>query len=164
LDDVSGKKLIFGLAGEDTFPKEHGGDDCIVGGNGDDGFTNSDEFVNYYVGGPGADVYHVDTAGNFVRIADFSGEDTISLKQTFFTFLVGNAGAPVNSAQLKSVPGYSTGTSAGAFEGTALIYDPSSGELWRDSDSGDNTTSATKVLTVLNKDGYVFDLADFVIE
>lgn len=164
-NDVSGKKLIFGLGGDDIFPTEHGGDDCLVGGPGDDDFTNSDEFVNYYVGGPGADTYHITTTGNYLRIADMEAGDTLALSAAAFPF-VGAPGDTPSANNIKSVPGYSTGTPSGVTEGTTIIYDPTSGELWLDWDGGVKGSSANdrQILTILNKDGYQFSLDDFEID
>jgi hypothetical protein len=165
--DVNGKKLIFGLEGADTFPAEHGGDDCLVGGAGDDDFTNSDEFANYYVGGPGADVYHISTTGNYVRIADMEPADELSLKQTSFAFLTGAAGDTVNANQIHAIPGYSTtGTPSGVVEASSLVYDPTTGELWLDADGGIKGSSLDdrQILTILNHQGYTFDIDDFVLE
>lgn len=164
-NDVSGQKLIFGLGGDDVFPTEHGGDDCLVGGPGDDDFTNSDEFVNYYVGGPGADTYHITTTGNYLRIADMETGDTIALSSTTFPFL-GASGDTPSANNLLSVPGYSTGTPSGVTEGTTIIYDPTSGELWLDWDGGTKGSSVNdkQILTILNKDGYQFSRDDFEID
>lgn len=164
--DVGGKKLIFGLDGMDTYPKEHGGDDCIVGGPGDDDFTNSDEFANYYFGGAGADTYHIDTTGNYVQIADLEHGDIIALNQVKFAFLTGNAGDIPSSTQVFAVPGYSTGTTSGVIEGSSIVYDPNSGELWLDYDGGVKGSSVNdkQILTVLNKDSYTFDVDDFELE
>jgi hypothetical protein len=164
--DVSGKKLIFGLGGADIFDTEHGGDDCLVGGPGDDDFTNSDEFANYYVGGAGADTYHISTTGNYLRIGDLEAADELSFEQATFTYLLGAAGDNVNANQLHSVSGYSTGTSSGVVEGSSLVYDPSTGELWQDFDGGVKGSSVSDklILTVLNHDSYTFDPDDFVIE
>jgi hypothetical protein len=166
LADVSGKKLIFGLGGDDIFPHEHGGDDCLVGGPGNDDFSNSDEFANYYVGGPDADTYHIDTTGNYVRITDMAAGDTISLSVATFAFLTGTIGEPPNSLQVKAVAGYSTGTPSGVTEGGSIVYDPSTGELWQDFDGGIKGSSVNdkQILTILNKDGYQFDVNDFLLE
>lgn len=161
--DVSGQKLIFGLDGADTFPAEHGGQDCLVGGPGNDDFTNSDEFVNYYYGGSGDDTYHVDTAGNFVRIADFAAGDQIALSSATYP-LAGTPGEPPSPAQVVSIPGFSSGTST-ASEATVMVYDPDTGELWRDVGGGTKDDgSAAVILTIVNKSSYVFDINDFVVE
>lgn len=162
--DVSGKKLIFGLAGMDVFPKEHGGEDCIIGGPDDDDFTNSDEFANYYFGGAGADTYHIDTSGNYVQIADMEHGDLIGLNQVKFAFLTGVPGDIPQSSQVFAVPGYSTGTTSGVVEASAIVYDPTSGELWLDTDGGVKGVNDRQVLTIINKDSYTFDVDDFVIE
>jgi hypothetical protein len=162
--DVGGKKLIFGLEGMDSFPKEHGGEDCIVGGPGDDDFTNSDEFANYYFGGGGADTYHIDTTGNYVRIADMASGDVIALSKVTFTFLTGASGDVPQSTQVLAVPGYSTGTSSGVVEVSSIIYDPTSGELWLDTDGGVKGVNDKQILTIVNKDGYTFDIDDFELE
>jgi hypothetical protein len=166
VQDVGGKKLIFGLDGADTFPTEHGGEDCLVGGPGDDDFTNSDEFANYYVGGAGADTYHLDTTGNYVRIADMEAGDHIALSQATFTFLSGVVGEPISSNQIHSVPGYSTGSPSGVIEGSSIIYDPLTGELWQDYDGGLKGSSVNdkQILTVLNHASYVFDVNDFLLD
>ena len=165
-NDVSGKKLIFGLGGDDVFPREHGGDDCLVGGPGNDDFSNSDEFVNYYVGGPGADTYHIDTTGNYLRIADMEAGDTLALSLTKFAFLAGVPGETPSANNVKSVAGYATGTPSGVSEGSTIIYDPTSGELWLDWDGGTKGSSVNdaQILTILNKDGYQFSLDDFEID
>jgi hypothetical protein len=64
------------------------------------------------------------------------------------------------------VPGYSTGTPSGVIEGASIIYDPQTGELWRDWDGGIKGSSVNdaQILTILNKDGYTFDLNDFEID
>lgn len=162
--DVGGKKLIFGLDGMDTYPKEHGGDDCIVGGPGDDDFTNSDEFANYYVGGAGADTYHIDTSGNYVHIADLEHGDIIGLSKVKFPFLTGNAGDIPSSTQVLAVADYSTGTSSGVVEASSIIYDPNSGELWLDVDGGAKGVNDRQILTVINKGSYTFDVDDFELE
>jgi hypothetical protein len=161
--DVSGQKLIFGLDGADSFPTEHGGQDCLVGGRGNDDFTNSDEFVNYYYGGSGDDTYHVNTAGNYLRIADFELGDRIALDQAAFP-LTGAPGDTPSPIQVLSVPGFSMGTSTNS-EASVIVYDPNSGELWRDVGGGTKDDgSAAVILTILNKDTYVFDVDDFFIE
>lgn len=161
--DVNGQKLIFGLDGVDTFPAEHGGQDCLVGGPGNDDFTNSDEFANYYYGGSGDDTYHVDTAGNFVHIADFAAGDRIALSLATYP-LTGTPGEPASSAQVVSVPGFSSGTST-ASEATVIVYDPETGELWRDVGGGTKDDgSAAVILTIVNKSSYVFDINDFIVE
>jgi hypothetical protein len=162
--DVSGTKLVFGLDGADIFDLEHGGNDCLVGGPGDDDFTNPDEFANYYVGGPGADTYHISTTGNFVRIADMEPDDEIRLSQTKFTFLAGAAGDTVSDTQLILVPGYSLGASSGVVEASSLVFDSSEGELWLDVDGGAKGVNDRLILTILNHDDYNFDPDDFVIE
>jgi hypothetical protein len=165
-EEVSGAKLIFGLSGDDIFEYDTSGFDCLVGGPGNDDFTNPSENDNYYVGGPGADTYHIDHTGNYVHIADMAAGDTIALSLGAFDFLQGVAGSTPSTNNLKSVPGYSTGTTSGVTEGTTIIYDPTSGELWLDWDGGIKGSSASdqQILTILNKDGYTFDINDFVLE
>ena len=165
-DNVSGQKLIFGLGGDDVFPTEHGGDDCLVGGPGNDDFTNSDEFANYYVGGAGADTYHINTTGNYLRIADMEAGDTIALSLAKFQFLAGVPGETPSVNNVRSVPGYSTGTPSGVSEGSSIVYDPTSGELWLDWDGGTKGSSVNdaQILTILNKDGYQFSIDDFEID
>jgi hypothetical protein len=157
---LASKKLIFGLAGADTFAADAGGEDCLLGGPGNDSFSSPGEHASYYLGGPGADTYHVDKTGNYLRIADFEGIDRISLAQATFGFLTGKAGEVPGSAQVLVVAGYSNDTDLG-MDGTRLVYDPDSGELWQDEPGRMNDQ---RILTILNHDGFVFDLDVLLLE
>jgi hypothetical protein len=166
--ELNGKVLVHGLQGNDTFPQSGDGSDCLVGGPGDDDFTNSNEQASYFVGGPGDDWYHINTHANYVNLVDMEPGDVIALSLTTFPFL-GLLGDSPDPSHLKAVPGYSTGTSSGVVEGSCIVYDPNTGELWEDPDGGDKGTTALQIGTILNHDtqapgGYVFDINDFLIE
>jgi hypothetical protein len=166
---LEGKLLVFGLEGDDVFDRNHSGNDCLVGGPGDDDLTNPGESASYLIGGAGADTFHlVAQTNNYAQIADMSAEDTIGLSKTTFTFLGGTAGATVASYQLYSLADYEAGTgSIPAGEGAALVYDPATGGIWQDLDrgvKGSSQADAAQIATVLNHASYTFDPEDFVLD
>jgi hypothetical protein len=163
---LAGKTLVLGLEGDDIFDTNHDGQDCLIGGPGDDDLTNPGENVSYLFGGPGADTFHlIAQLNNYAFIADMSSEDTIGLSKTTFTFLDGVAGATPSDYQLQAIDNYSSGTgTVPPGEGAAIVYDPVSGELWQDTDRGDNTSGAVKIATVVNAAAYTYDIDDFVLD
>jgi hypothetical protein len=166
--DLGGNKLVYGLEGDDSFGSSNDGHDCLVGGPGDDDFTNSSEQASYFVGGPGSDTYHINTTSNYVKLVDMESGDVIGLSKAQFPFLNSTVGEPPSSLLVSSVAGYSTGTASGVVEGAAIVYDPTTGELWQDPDGGAKASSAVQIGTILNHDvsdgGYVFDINDFILE
>jgi hypothetical protein len=164
---LDNKQLVFGLAGDDTFGKSNDGGDCLVGGPGEDDFTSSTEQATYFVGGAGADTYHIDSVNNYVHIADMESVDTIGLSKVAFPFFSNAVGDVPNQFQLVSAPGYATGTVSACGEGSCIVYDPNTGELWRDSDGyakGSSSDDAFVIGTIVNHEAYVFSLDDFVID
>jgi hypothetical protein len=66
-----------------------------------------------------------------------------------------------------SSAGYATGTVDGCGEGSCIVYDPDTGELWRDADGykkGSSASDAYVIGTIVNHDSYVFSLDDFIID
>jgi hypothetical protein len=164
-EQLAGKQLVLGLAGDDIFGKSSDGLDCLVGGDGEDDFSSSIEQATYFVGGAGADTYHIDSANNYVHIGDMESVDTIGLSQATFTFLGGAPGDVPSQFQVVSSAGYATGTVDGCGEGSCIVYDPDTGELWRDMDGyKKGATDATVVGTIVNHDSYIFSLDDFIID
>jgi hypothetical protein len=166
--DLVGKRLVFSREGVDTFEAGGDGGDCLVGGPGDDHFSSPSEMASYFVGGAGADTYHIDTQVNIVRIVDMEAADTIALSVNAFPFLFGDPGDTAQPGQVYALEGYSAGTaSIPVGEGSAIVYDPTTGELWRDDDratKGSSTGGEFQLGTILNHDGYQFSLDDFVLE
>lgn len=167
-DDLAGKRLVLSREGIDTFEAGGDGGDCLVGGPGDDHFSSPSDAASYFVGGAGSDTYHIDTQANFVRIADMEAADTIALSVNAFPFLFGDPGDTAQSSQVYSIAGYSAGTGTiPVGEGSAIVYDPTTGELWRDDDrvtKGSSPTAEFQLGTIVNHEGYQFSLDDFVLE
>jgi hypothetical protein len=162
---LAGKTLVLGLEGDDIFDRNHDGQDCLVGGPGDDDLTNPGENVSYLFGGPGADTFHlIAQLNNYAFIADMSSEDTIGLSKATFTFLDGVAGATPSEYQMHSIENYSTGAVVPNGEGSVIVYDPVSGELWQDLDRGDNSAGASKIATIVNAAAYTYSIDDFVLD
>jgi hypothetical protein len=164
LTELSNRSLVHGLEGDDTFPQSGDGADCLVGGPGDDDFVDPNEQASYFVGGPGADTYHVTSHANLINLLDMESGDTIALSATQFTWLSGAIGEPIPAYSLKAVAGYSTGADSGTVEGSSIIYDPNTGELWEDPNGGVKDGSSLQIGTIHNHDSYVFDINDFIVE
>lgn len=165
---LEGKLLVFGLDGDDVFDGNPTGNDCLVGGPGDDDLTNPGESASYLIGGPGADTFHlIAQTNNYALIADMSAEDSIALSKASYG-LDGTVGGTVASYQLYSLADYEAGTgSIPAGESAALIYDPATGGIWRDVDRGVKGSSqgdAVQLATVLNHSSYTFNPEDFMLD
>lgn len=164
--DLNGRILAFGEAGNDVFGEDYAGDDCLIGGPGDDQFTSSGEANSYFFGGTGADTYHVIWKYGYLHIADMEAADTIALSKDEFPFLTGNVGEHLAAGQLVSVAGYGTGADSGTNLAT-LVYDPSTGELYQDLDGGKlepKMPDDRVVGHILNYGTYKFDPNDFVLD
>jgi hypothetical protein len=167
LADLNGKNLIFGLGGDDVFDYDTAGEDCLIGGPGNDDFTSPGEFASHFFGGSGADVFHITKDYATFNVEDMESDtDSISLLQTAFPFLLGTPGSPLDAQQVLSIPGYATGAaSIPASEASgAIVYDPNDGSVWRDLDRGDNKTGQRQIGKIANYSSYTFSADDFVLE
>ena len=160
------KVTAIGFEGDDVFEYNYAGQDCLAGGAGDDDLSAPGEYGSYMMGGEGADVFHFTlTGGNTPSIiVDMNAEDTIGFDKTNF-LLTGVVGATPFSTEVMELADYEAGTGTIPIgEGAAIVYDPATGGLWRDTDRGDNTTGATQLAIIENHASYTFDLNDFVID
>lgn len=165
---LDGKVLAFGSSGNDDFGMSYGGDDCLVGGPGDDNFSSSNEGgTTTFVGGSGVDTFHIEYNNDYIRIADMESGDKIALNVETFQFLTGNSGDVPAVAQVVSVPDYSAGTGMATAEASCIVYDPKTGELWRDTDGytkGSSPYDAQRLGQIINFASYTFDLNDFELD
>ncbi len=162
------KVFARGLEGDDVFEFNNEGQDCLVGGAGDDELSAPGEFASILFGGSGADLFHLRYTSNNGPsvILDMTSEDTIGILKTTFNFLAGDPGATPLDTQVMALAGYEAGTTAiPNGEGAVLVYDPETGGLWLDVDRGMKDLDDTgQLISIANFGDYVFDINDFVIE
>jgi hypothetical protein len=146
----------------------YGGDDCLVGGPGDDNFSSNNEGgITTFVGGSGVDTFHIEFNNDYIRIADMASGDKIALNVETFSFLTGASGEVPAATQVVSVPDYSAGTGTATAEASCIVYDPNTGELWRDSDGytkGSTLNDAQRLGLIINFATYTFNLNDFELD
>ncbi len=149
--------LVVGLGGDDTLPSDYG-DDCYVGGPGDDRLAQSFEYSTHIMmGGPGSDTFAlVHPFQNEVTIVDMEADDTVALNWTNFARAAGTAGAPLGNA-IEAIEAFNAGEPSTA--STRIIYDPTDGELW-----WEDGEVSHHFATIENHENYEFDPADFVWE
>ena len=157
----------IGYEGDDVFEYNYAGQDCLVGGAGDDDLSAPGEYGSYLMGNEGADVFHFTSqfGGNTPSIiVDMSAEDELAFNKTNF-MLAGAVGMVLYAQELASVVDYEAGTGMiPNGEGACIVYDPATGGIWRDTDRGDNSSGAGKLAVIENHASYVFDPNDFVVE
>lgn len=79
--------------------------------------------------------------------------------------LAAAVGAAPYDTELYSVVDYEAGTgSIPTGEGAALVYDPATGGLWRDTNRGDNTSGASAIAVIANHASYSYDIDDFTVD